>query len=161
MPTAKAARAVTSSLTFEQIKEIIPQRFPFLMLDRVTELVPGKRVVAKKNVTGNEWFYQGHFPQQAITPGAMLLDAMAQAAIILLAVSAEPALPRTVTFLLGSAKVRFLRPIGPGSQLIIEVVPVKLTSTAGVVAAKVLVDNTVAATGELVLGAKQDLDALL
>ena len=89
-----------TQLNFEQIKQILPQRFPFLMLDRVVDIEPGVRVVGIKNLTGNEWFYQGHFPEKAITPGAMLCEAMAQTGIIFFHV---PRLKREdATYLLSS-----------------------------------------------------------
>ena len=72
-------------LSFEQIKELIPQRFPFIMIDRVVELDPGKYVVAVKNVSGNDIFFLGHFPDKAIMPGAAIIEAMAQTAIVLFA----------------------------------------------------------------------------
>src|SRR3990167_5290523 len=74
--------AVPQALDFEQIKRIIPQRFPFLMIDRIVEIEPGVRVVGLKNLTGNEWFYQGHFPKKAVTPGAMICEAVAQTGIV-------------------------------------------------------------------------------
>ncbi len=141
-------------LEFEDIKAIIPQRFPFLMLDRVIELVPGERAVGLKNLTGNEWFYQGHFPAKAITPGAMLLEAIAQTGIVFF----HACLPklRDVTYLLGSAKIRFLEPALPGWQLLIEVTPIKLTSTAGILNGKISVEGRIIAKGEFALAAKSN-----
>jgi 3-hydroxyacyl-[acyl-carrier-protein] dehydratase len=72
-------------LNFEQIKELIPQRFPFIMIDKVLEVEPGKEAIAIKNVSGNEKFFIGHFPDNAIMPGALIIEAMAQTAIILFA----------------------------------------------------------------------------
>ena len=70
------------TLNFEQIKELLPQRFPFLMLDRIAEFQAKKRIIGIKNITGNEVFFQGHFPGEAIMPGALILEAMAQIALI-------------------------------------------------------------------------------
>lgn len=153
-PSVKA-RSSKRSLDLEAIKEIIPQRFPFLMLDRVVELVPGVRVAAIKQLTGNEWFYQGHFPHKAVTPGAMILEGMAQAAIIFLHFCDEEIVPK-VTYLLGSAKIRYLEPVLPGSSLHIEVTPVRVTSRAGLVQAVATVDGVVVARGELGLGMKSN-----
>lgn len=141
-------------LDFEQIKEIIPQRFPFLMLDRVLELEAGVRAVGIKNLTGNEWFYQGHFPKKAITPGAMIIEAIAQTAIVLLCVT-QPGHP-DATHLLGSVKLRFLRPVWPGDQLRIEVTPVKVTSQAAVISARVSVNGNMCAKGEMVVAMKDN-----
>lgn len=146
--------AVPQQLDFEQIKEIIPQRFPFLMLDRVVEIEPGVRVIGIKNLTGNEWFYQGHFPKKAVTPGAMICEAIAQTGIIFFYVS-EPNLD-DVTYLLGSVKIRFLEPVWPGDQLRIEVTPIKVTSRAGILSATVTVNGRTVAKGEFGLAAKDN-----
>ena len=106
--------ALPQSLDFEQIKRIIPQRFPFVMIDRVVEIDPGVRVVGLKNLTGNEWFYQGHFPKKAVTPGAMICEAIAQTGIVFFSLSQPD--PGDVTYLLGSIKMRFLEPVWPGDH---------------------------------------------
>lgn len=141
-------------LDFEQIKQIIPQRFPFLMLDRVVEIEPGVRVVGIKNLTGNEWFYQGHFPKKAVTPGAMLCEAAAQAGIVFFVVSRAGQAEADVTYLLGSVKMRFMEPVWPGDQLRIEVIPIKLIANAGIINAELRVDERLVAKGELALAAK-------
>ena len=76
-------------LDFEEIKKLIPQRFPFIMIDKVLELEPGKQAVAVKNVSGNDMVFLGHFPEKAIMPGALIIEAMAQTAIILFASSGK------------------------------------------------------------------------
>ena len=145
---------VLAQLDFEQIKQIIPQRFPFLMLDRVVEIEPGVRVVGLKNLTGNEWFYQGHFPKKAITPGAMICEAIAQTGIVFFHVT-QPG-HRDVTYLLGSLKIRFIEPVWPGDQLRIEVTPIKLTSNAGILNAEVKMEDRTVAKGEFALAAKEN-----
>lgn len=144
--------AVQSELDFEQVKQIIPQRFPFLMLDRVVEIEPGVRVVGIKNLTGNEWFYQGHFPKRAITPGAMICEAIAQTGIVFFHIAR--CAQNDVTYLMGSLKIRFLQPVWPGSQLRIEITPVKLMSEAGIFSAEVRVDDRIVAKGEFGMAAK-------
>ncbi len=141
-----------STLDFEQIKGIIPQRFPFLMIDKVIEAEAGVRVVAIKNLTGNEWFYQGHFPKRAVTPGAMICEAVAQAGIVFFSLTHEA--PRDVTYLLGSLKMRFLLPVWPGDQLRIEVTPIRLTANAGILNGVVRVGEQEVARGEFALAAK-------
>lgn len=141
------------TLDLEEIKAIIPQRFPFLMVDRVIEVVPGVRVTGIKLLTGNEWFYQGHFPEKAVTPGAMILEAMAQTAIVFLRFCADEPRP-DVTYLLGSAKVRYLQPVLPGSSLRVEVTPLRLTGRAAIVHGVASVDGSVVARAELGLGMK-------
>ena len=152
MSNPKLEQGLSRTLDFEEIKAIIPQRFPFLMLDRISELIPGERVVGIKNLTGNEWFYQGHFPAKAITPGAMILEAIAQTGIIFFHFCFPER--QDVTYLLGSARIRFLEPVLPGAQLSIEVTPIKLTSSAGIINGQVSVDGRVVAKGEFALGTK-------
>ena len=145
---------VPQQLDFEQVKQIIPQRFPFLMLDRVVEIEPGVRVVGLKNLTGNEWFYQGHFPKKAVTPGAMITEAIAQTGIVFFHVT-QPN-HDDVTYLLGSLKIRFIKPVWPGDQLRIEVTPIRLTSNAGILHAEVNVGDRTIAKGDFGLVAKEN-----
>jgi 3-hydroxyacyl-[acyl-carrier-protein] dehydratase len=146
--------AAAVQLDFEQVRQIIPQRFPFLMLDRVMELEPGIRALGLKNLTGNEWFYQGHFPKRAVTPGAMIGEAVAQTGIVFFHYSRDREAGDDVTYLLGAIKMRFLEPVWPGTQLQLEVTPVKMTSTAAMLATRVMVDGRVVARGEFLLAAK-------
>lgn len=145
------------TLDFEQIKALIPQRFPFLMLDRVVDFEPGVRVVGIKNLTGNEWFYQGHFPKRAVTPGAMITEAMAQTGIVFFRLSLTSN-TNDVTYLLGGVKIRFLKPAWPGDQLRIVITALKLTSRAAIVEAEVLVGEDIIARGELSLSAKPNVE---
>ena len=71
------------TLTFEEVRRLLPQSHPFLMVDKVVELIPGERIVAQKNISGNETFFEGHFPGMAIMPAALILEALAQATIVL------------------------------------------------------------------------------
>lgn len=100
----------------------LPQRFPLLMIDRVTECEPGKRILALKNVSVNEPFFPGHFPQRPIMPGVLILEAMAQAAAILVfrSVGEQPD-KSTVYYYAGIDNARFRKPVVPGDQLQIEV----------------------------------------
>ena len=146
----------STQLDFEQIKDIIPQRFPFHMLDRVIAIEPGVKVVGLKNLTGNEWFYQGHFPKKALTPGAMICEAVAQTGIVFFHMTYPKR--QDVTYLMGGIKIRFLEPVWPGDQMRIEVRSVKMTSRAGILAAEVKVDGKVVARGEFTLSAKDNTD---
>ena len=107
-------------LDIRQIMSILPHRYPFLLIDRVVELSSRKRIVAIKNVTMNEPFFQGHFPEYAIMPGVLIVEAIAQAGGVLLL----PEVPEHETKLLvfsGIERARFRRPVVPGDQLRIEV----------------------------------------
>lgn len=143
-------------LNSEQIKEIVLQRFPFLMLDRVLELEPGQSIKALKNITANEIFFLGHFPEMAVMPGALIIEAMGQAAGVLVAYSKGIKDFKNDPMLLGAVnKARFITPIIPGDQMIIELEVVKLISRAGIIKGSVRVDDKVAATAELVFSAAQ------
>jgi 3-hydroxyacyl-[acyl-carrier-protein] dehydratase len=106
-----------------QVLKHLPQRYPLLMIDRVSELEPGKRVVALKNVSANEPHFQGHFPGRPIMPGVLILEAMAQAAGLLV-FSVEGAARQTdggVYYYVGIDNARFKKPVVPGDQLVVEV----------------------------------------
>jgi len=141
-------------LNIEEIYKILPQRYPFVMIDKVTELEPGKKIVAIKNVSYNEWFFQGHFPSQPILPGVLIIEAMAQASIILFAAAKNPGADKKLTYYLGSTKVRFLRPVTPGDQLVITIEPLKVVAYAAIVKAQAKVKDTVVAEGEVSFVAK-------
>lgn len=146
-------------IPFEEIKALVPQRFPFLMVDRVLSLEKGKRAVAIKNVTGNEIFFLGHFPNMAVMPGALIIESMAQTALILFRKSAEEDGKTfdddNTLFFFGGARVRFLKPVFPGDQLQIEVTMLKAISVGGVVKAVATVDGQRVAQAELSFGAKR------
>jgi len=113
-------------LDIHEIQEFLPHRYPFLMVDRVVECEPGKRLLAIKNVTYNEPFFQGHFPHQAIMPGVLIMEALAQATGLLASKSVSDELGRGVTYyLVGLDKARFKRPVVPGDQLQLEVIYLK------------------------------------
>ena len=104
-----------------EIKEYLPHRYPFLLVDRVLELEPDKRIVAIKNVTINEPFFQGHFPHYPVMPGVLIVEAMAQAAAILSFKSLGTKRDEnTVVYLAGVDGARFKRPVVPGDTLILE-----------------------------------------
>ena len=104
-----------------EIKEYLPHRYPFLLVDRVLELEPEKRIVALKNVTINEPFFQGHFPHYPVMPGVLIVEAMAQTAALLsfksMGVKRDD---NTVVYLVGVDGARFKRPVVPGDSLILE-----------------------------------------
>ena len=106
-------------LMLEDIKKMLPHRYPFLLIDRVLELEQGKRCKALKNVTGTEPFFQGHFPGNPVMPGVLIVEAMAQACGIA-ANALEPDVSRMWLLFAGIDKARFKRPVVPGDQLIIE-----------------------------------------
>jgi len=136
-------------LEIGDIKKLIPQRYPFLMIDRVLEASPEK-VVAIKNVTVNEPFFTGHFPDKKVMPGVLMIEAMAQAGIVLYRQKFQN---DTLLFLV-SVKSRFFAPVVPGDQLRIEVFAVKLMSKMGLEKAVLWVGDKKVAECELAFGSQ-------
>jgi 3-hydroxyacyl-[acyl-carrier-protein] dehydratase len=128
------------TLDIQEILGILPHRYPFLMLDRVIEFERAKRLVAIKNVTINEPFFQGHFPGFPIMPGVLVVEAMAQAGGIIMLAEIPDREKRLVVFA-GIERARFRRPVTPGDQLRIEVDVLSMKSRAGRIEGKAFVDG--------------------
>ena len=143
-------------LEIDEIQKILPQRYPFLMIDRIIELEPQKKVVAIKNVTINEEFFSGHFPDKPVMPGVLIIEAMAQASIMLFYRQEEKPQEKKKSYYLGSLKVRFLNPVFPGDQLKITIEPIKLISQGAIVNAVVCVGDKEIAKGEFSLSVKEE-----
>jgi len=110
-------------MTIDEIKEYLPHRYPFLLIDRVVEFEEGKRIVALKNVSVNEPYFPGHFPHYAVMPGVLIVEAMAQAAAVLaIKTLGHKNDGKWVYYFVGIDGARFKRPVVPGDQLLIEVV---------------------------------------
>ncbi len=129
------------------IQEILPHRYPFLLVDRIIELESGARAVGIKNVTVNEPFFQGHFPGQPIMPGVLIVEALAQVGAVAI-LSLEANRGKLVLFA-GIDGLRFRRPVLPGDTLRLEVSLTKMRGPVGKGAAKATVDGQIAAQGEL------------
>jgi 3-hydroxyacyl-[acyl-carrier-protein] dehydratase/UDP-3-O-[3-hydroxymyristoyl] N-acetylglucosamine deacetylase/3-hydroxyacyl-[acyl-carrier-protein] dehydratase len=135
-------------ISIEEISKFLPHRFPFLLVDRVVDLVPGKTVVALKNVTCNEQFFQGHFPEWKIMPGVLIIEAIAQAgALLLFNTIPDPQLKFAALSKVDKAK--FKRMVTPGDQLRIEVQWVRLKGKICQMRGKALVDGEIAAECEI------------
>ena len=109
-----------AELDIVQIKRMLPHRYPFLLLDRVTDYEAGASLTAVKNVTINESFFQGHFPQRPVMPGVLIVEAMAQAAALLALVSGAELERDQLYYLAGIDKARFRKTVVPGDQLVLE-----------------------------------------
>ena len=134
----------------EQIKEYLPHRYPFLLLDRIVEWEKDARLVALKNVTANEPFFQGHFPHFAVMPGVLVIEAMAQACAMLGLLSlGQKNDGRHVYYFAGIDGARFKRPVRPGDRLVFEIEQVRLSRGLGKFKAVARVDGAVAAEAEL------------
>jgi 3-hydroxyacyl-[acyl-carrier-protein] dehydratase len=145
------------TLGFEEIKKLIPQRFPFIMIDIVIHLEPGKEAVAVKNISGNDIFFLGHFPDKAIMPGAAIIEAMAQTSIVLFAAGKSPGSPgENPLYFLGSVKARFYHPVVPGDRLKIKAVNVKSLPNGAYVSAEAFVDDKKISEAELVFSVKNE-----
>src|SRR5690625_441814 len=139
-------------LDSQQIKEIIPHRYPFLLVDKVTEKEEGKRVVGLKNVTINEPFFQGHFTEYPFMPGVLILEALAQVGAI--AVLDMEQNKGKIGFLAGVDKCRFKREVKPGDQLRLEVEIMRMRGMVGKGKGIATVDGEVACEAEIMFAIK-------
>ncbi|MDP7636109.1 MAG: 3-hydroxyacyl-ACP dehydratase FabZ, partial [Phycisphaerae bacterium] len=149
-PPGRSAGATgqgAGSMDIRRIMRLLPHRYPFLMIDRVLEVEGNQRAVAIKNVTINEPFFQGHYPDQPIMPGVMIVEALAQLSGILLGEHLE----RTgkVAMLLSIDRVKMRRPVRPGDQLILEARTIRVRDTIGHCRCRALVDGEVATEAEI------------
>jgi 3-hydroxyacyl-[acyl-carrier-protein] dehydratase len=142
--TPDAAAQAKAAMEISDIFNILPHRYPFLLIDRVLELVRMKRIVAVKNVTVTEPFFQGHFPSKPIMPGVLIVEAIAQAGGLLL-LTEVPNRDEMLMVFTGIEKARFRRPVVPGDQLRIEVEVRAWRITAARLEGKAYVDGKVAA----------------
>ncbi len=138
------------TMTIEEIRTFLPHRYPFLLVDRVVEFEKDRRIVAVKNVSANEPFFQGHFPHYAVMPGVLIVEAMAQAAALLsLRSMGHRNDGKSVYYFVGIDGARFKRPVVPGDQLVIEVEQLRLARGMGKFRASARVDGAVASEAEL------------
>ena len=149
---------MNEAMDIQEILEYLPHRYPFLLIDRVLAIEPGRSLTGLKNVSFNEAFFLGHFPQRPIMPGVLILEALAQATGVL-AFKSEGGKPdhRSMYYLVGVDNARFKRPVGPGDQLILEVRLERVKRNIGKFICEAKVDGQLAASAELMC-AKRDLN---
>jgi 3-hydroxyacyl-[acyl-carrier-protein] dehydratase len=135
-------------LDCDEIRAILPHRYPFLLVDRVREWEAGRRLVAIKNVTLNEPFFQGHFPDRPIMPGVLILEALAQAGGVLSLKSVPPG-GKPVVYLTGVDGAKFRKPVVPGDQLRLEVEVLKKRPPFWKMQGKVYVDSDLVCEAEM------------
>ena len=111
----------SANLDALDIRDTLPHRYPFLLIDRVTACVPGESITAIKNVSCNEPFFQGHFPDRPVMPGVLIIEAMAQAGGVLSHITLDDVEPKPLFFLAGVDNARFRRTVLPGDKLVIQV----------------------------------------
>jgi 3-hydroxyacyl-[acyl-carrier-protein] dehydratase len=138
------------TMTFEEVKAHLKQRFPFIMVDRVLELEPGKSIKTLKNVAGNEIQFLGHFPDFAIMPGTSIIEAIGQSASILFSCTTGKGMNSGEFMVLAVVNdMKFLVPVLPGHTMTIEVNIVKMTDEAALVEGVARVEDTVVTRGKL------------
>jgi 3-hydroxyacyl-[acyl-carrier-protein] dehydratase len=143
-------------MDIQRVMELLPHRYPFLLVDKVTECVPGERLVAVKNVTFNEPFFTGHFPIKPVMPGVLIIEALAQATGLLSAESGNGAnSANSVYYLVGVDKARFKRPVGPGDQLVLEANLAKVKRDLWMFECEAKVDGKVVASAEIMCTARE------
>lgn len=138
------------SMDIHKVLKLLPHRYPFLLVDRVLEFEKDKRLLALKNVTYNEPYFNGHFPIRPVMPGVLIIEALAQATGLLAMESNPESVTDTSIYLfVGIDKARFKRPVEPGDQLLLKVEQKALKRGIGIFSTIATVDGKVAATAEI------------
>ncbi|MEG6615157.1 3-hydroxyacyl-ACP dehydratase FabZ [Peptococcaceae bacterium 1198_IL3148] len=134
-------------MNINEIMEVLPHRYPFLLVDKIVEVEPGKRSVGIKNITINEPFFQGHFPGYPVMPGVLIIEAMAQVGAV--ALLSLPEYQGKLALFAGIDGARFRQQVMPGDQLTFEIEVIKLRGKIGKSKGKALVDGKIVAEAEL------------
>lgn len=144
-----------AELKIGDIMKLLPHRYPFLLIDRVTEIIPNEKVVAYKNVTFNENFFQGHFPAAPVMPGVLIIEAMAQTGIVLVVntLGIDTEKDNMVYLFTGIEKAKFRRPVVPGDKLVLECTNLQRKMQLWKMDAKAYVDGQLVAQATLTAAA--------
>ncbi|HUM02099.1 MAG TPA: 3-hydroxyacyl-ACP dehydratase FabZ [Thermoanaerobaculia bacterium] len=137
------------AMEIRKILSVLPHRYPFLLVDRILSIEPGKRAVGLKNVSVNEEFFQGHFPGNPVMPGVLILESMAQIGGCLVFASDPSFKQRKLMYLSGIDKARFRRPVVPGDQLVVSVEVLTVRASFIKIRGEARVDGQLAAEAEL------------
>ncbi|MFZ5593506.1 MAG: 3-hydroxyacyl-ACP dehydratase FabZ [Pseudomonadota bacterium] len=143
-------------LDIREVLRYLPHRYPFMLVDRVLSYVPGESLVALKNVTFNEPFFQGHFPQRPVMPGVLIIESLAQATGILAFISTNTRpTDKSLYFFAGIDNARFKQPVVPGDQLVLEVEVLRVIRTVWKFNTTAKVDGNVVASAEIMCAERE------
>lgn len=145
MNEQRAVRTEVKSVDILRIMEMIPHRFPFLMIDRVVDLIPDKSAIGIKNVTINEGYFQGHFPRQPVMPGVLVIESMAQTAAVLVVETLEGAAAGKLVYFMTVEEGRFRKPVIPGDTLRVHVTKLRHRANVWKFSAAAKVDGVLVA----------------
>lgn len=141
-------------MNIQDIQKVIPHRFPFLLIDKVLDLQPNVKLTAIKNVSVNEPYFVGHFPEEKVMPGVLIIEAMAQAACVYFYYSKDLQ-GKNLIYYLARVEAKFSAPVTPGDQLRIEITTVKMLPRAGFLKAQAFVKDKMVAESEIGFGVKE------
>lgn len=154
--TDKTENPEICTLDIHEVLKQLPHRYPFLLIDRVTECIPGKSLSAIKNVSYNEPYFTGHFPQRPVMPGVLILEALAQATgILAFRTAKENPCDKTLYYFVGIDNARFKQPVEPGDQVILDVELTRNVKNIWKFTAEARVDGNVVATADLMCASKE------
>ena len=136
-----AAKQTVERMDIEDILEAIPHRYPFLMIDRAVDVVPGERATGIKNVSINESYFQGHFPRRPVMPGVLIIESMAQTAAVLVVATLGPAMAGKLVYFMSLDDCRFRRPVVPGDRVFVHVIKKQRRRNVWKFAARAVVDD--------------------
>lgn len=145
-----------NTMDIRKVMSLLPHRYPFLLVDRVLECEPGERLLALKNVTFNEPYFQGHFPVKPVMPGVLIIEALAQATGLLAMETSGISGAEQIYYLVGVDKARFKQPVGPGDQLMLEVKVIKNKRNIWVFDCEATAEGKMVASAEIMCTSRSD-----
>jgi 3-hydroxyacyl-[acyl-carrier-protein] dehydratase len=157
MKATKQEAGTMRALDWREIRALLPHRYPFLLVDRIREIEIGRRIVGIKNVTINEPFFQGHFPERPIMPGVLIIEALAQVGGVL-CLKTFPALNKPAVFLTGVDNAKFRKPVEPGDQLRFEVEVLKQRPPFWKMTGKAFVESELVCEAEITAMVTEEKD---
>ena len=148
MDDARTGQAQGRAKDIGQIMEMIPHRYPFLLIDRIQEIVPAEYAIGIKNVSMNEWFFEGHFPNHPVMPGVLIIEAMAQTAAVMVVETLGPDTAGKLVYFMSVEEARFRKPVAPGDILQLKVTRLRGRPTVWKCRGEATVDGTLVAEAQ-------------